>query len=160
LTWWASYTWSEVIDRIDGREQLRSWDQTHAFQGGVHWSGKAWDIALATSVHTGWPTTDLALVEDGVDEEGEPEFIAVPGLRNDLRHGSFASIDFRVSRTWKLERGKFMAFFEVANITARHNECCLDFDFEEDEETGEDVFERGIDFWTGMLPAIGVRWEF
>lgn len=160
LTWWASYTWSEVTDRIDGRDQLRSWDQTHAFQGGIQWSNKVWDLALATSVHTGWPTTDLVLVEDGVDEDGEPEFVAVAGLRNELRHRSFASTDFRVSRKWQLERGSFMAFLEVSNITARHNQCCLDFDYEEDEATGEDVFEKGIDFWTGMLPAIGVRWEF
>ena len=38
LTWWASYTWSEVTDRLDGRDQLRSWDQAHTFQGGLQWS--------------------------------------------------------------------------------------------------------------------------
>ncbi len=53
-----------------------------------------------------------------------------------------------------------MAFFEVSNVTARHNECCLDFDFEEDEATGEDVFEKSLDYWLGMMPAIGILWEF
>lgn len=160
LTWWASYTWSEVTDRIGQQDVLRSWDQTHAVQGGLHWSGNKWDAALAASMHTGWPTTDLMLVEDGVDEDGEPEFVAIPGPRNALRHGTFASIDFRVSRTWQLNRGSMMAFFEISNVTARHNECCFDFDLEEDELTGEDVFEKGIDYWLGMLPAIGILWEF
>ena len=70
------------------------------------------------------------------------------------------SLDFRVSRTWKLRRGSLMAFLEVSNMTNRRNRCCLDWDLEEDEETGEDVFERGVDYWMPRLPAIGVLWEF
>ena len=160
LTWWLSYTWSEVTDQIDGRNQLRSWDQTHALQGGLQWSRNDWDISLAAKLHTGWPTTDLALIDDGLDEDGEPQFIAVPGARNELRHGDFASIDFRISRKWKLTRSSLTAFLEVSNIAARHNECCLDFDFDEDESSGEDVFDRGVDHWPGLLPAVGILWEF
>ena len=160
LTWWASYTWSEVSDRIAGRDELRSWDQTHTFQGGLQWSRNDWNIALAANVHTGWPTTDLTLIDDGFDEDGEPQFIAVPGVRNELRHGSFASLDFRISRKWKLRRGSLTGFLEISNVTARRNECCLDFDFDEDEDTGEDVFDRGVDQWLGLLPAVGILWEF
>ncbi len=160
LNWWASYTYSEATDRIGGVDEFRSWDQEHAFQGGITWSNEKWDVALATSIHSGWPTTDLTLVEDGVDDEGEPVFVAIPGPRNAERLGSFASVDFRISRTWKLDRGSFMAFFEVSNMFNRDNECCRDFDFDEDEETGEDVFESDLDYWLGILPAIGVLWEF
>ena len=117
-------------------------------------------MALATNVHTGWPTTDLFYVEDGVDDEGEIEYVAIPGPRNVDRHPTFASIDFRVSRTWKLRRGSFMAFFEVSNITNRRNQCCRDFDIEEDEDTGEEFFESDVDYWMSVLPAIGVLWEF
>jgi len=160
LTWWASYVWSEATDRIDGRDEQRSWDQTHAFQGGVSWSNEKWDVSVAASVHSGWPATELVLVDDGVDEDGEPVFVAVPGPRNVDQYGTFASLDFRVSRRWKLERGSFMAFLEVSNLTNRRNECCRDYDFEEDETTGEDVFESGVDYWLPLLPAIGVLWEF
>jgi len=160
LTWWASYVLSEVTDRIDGRDELRSWDQRQAFQGGIAWGNEKWDVALATSVHTGWPLTELSLVEDGVDDEGEIEYVAIPGLRNAGRHTTFASLDIRVSRKWKLRRGSFMAFLEISNLTNRQNQCCLDWDLEEDEETGEDVFERGVDYWLPLLPSIGVLWEF
>lgn len=160
LTWWASYVWSKVTDRINGVDESRSWDQRHAFQGGINWSNEKWDVALATNVHTGWPTTDLFYVEDGVDDEGEIEYVAIPGPRNVDRHPTFASIDFRVSRTWKLQRGSFMAFFEVSNITNRRNQCCRDFDIEEDEATGEEFFESDVDYWMSVLPAIGVLWEF
>jgi outer membrane receptor protein involved in Fe transport len=160
FTWWATYVLSEVTDRIGNEDQLRSWDQKHAVQGGFSWGNEKWDVSLAGSVHTGWPLTELYLVEDGVDDEGEIEYVAVPGPRNAGRHSTFASLDFRISRTWKLQRGSLMAFFEVSNLTNRSNACCLDFDFEEDEDTGEDVFERGVDYWMPMLPAIGVLWEF
>ena len=160
LTWWASYTYSKATDEIGGRDQLRSWDQPHAFQGGVSWSNEKWDVALASSVHTGWPATILNVIEDGVDEDGEPEFVAIPGSRNVVRHASFFSLDFRVSRKWKLNRGTFMAFFEVANLTNRRNECCFDYDIEEDEVTGEEFLERSHDFWLPIMPAIGVLWEF
>jgi hypothetical protein len=160
LTWWATYVLSEARDRIDNRDELRSWDQTHAVQGGLSWSNQKWDVSLAGSVHTGWPLTELYLVEDGVDEDGEIVYVAVPGPRNVGRHDTFASLDFRVSRKWKLRHGSFMAFLEVSNLTNRSNPCCLDFDFEEDEDTGEEVFERGLDYWMPLLPAIGVLWEF
>lgn len=160
LTWWASYTLSEATDKIDGQDELRSWDQRHAFQGGIAWTNENWDVALAASVHTGWPTTELLLVEDGVDDEGEPVLVAIPGPRNVSQLGTFASLDFRVSRKWRLEHGSFMAFLEVSNLTNRRNLCCLDWDLEEDEVTGEDVFERGVDYWMPLMPAIGFLWEF
>ena len=160
FTWWASYTLSEATDRINGVDEYRSWHQRHAVQGGLSWSGDKWDAALATSLHSGWPTTDLELIEDGVDEDGEPVFIAVTGPRNAEQLGTFASVDFRISRTWQLKRGSFMAFVEVSNLFNRSNECCLDWDFEEDEDTGEDVFERGVDYWMPRLPAVGVLWQF
>ena len=160
FTWWASYTLGKATDRINGVDELRSWDQRHAFQGGLGWSNENWDVALAASVHTGWPTTRLTLIEDGVDDEDEPLFVAVIGPRNVERLRSFGSLDLRISRNWKLKRGSFSAFFEVTNLTNRSNECCLDWDLEEDEVTGEDVFERGRDYWMPLLPAIGVLWEF
>ena len=160
FTWWASYTLSEATDRIDGVDEYRSWHQRHAFQGGLAWSNDNWDVAFATSIHSGWPTTDLMLIEDGFDDEGEPEYVAVTGPRNAKQLRSFASLDFRISRRWQLKRGSFMAFLEVTNLTNRSNECCLDWDLEEDEETGEEVFERGVDYWLPLLPAIGILWEF
>jgi hypothetical protein len=133
FTWWASYTLAETTDRINQVDELRSWDQRHAFQGGLGWSNDKWDIALATSIHSGWPTTRLSLIEDGVDDEGEPIFVAITGSRNVERLRSFGSLDLRISRKWKLQRGSFMAFLEVSNVTNRRNECCLDWDLEEDE---------------------------
>jgi hypothetical protein len=147
--WWAQYTLSDATDQIDGRDEPRSWDQRHALQGGFGWSDDVWTFAVAAGAHSGWPTTDLVLVGD----------VAVPGPRNALRHGTFASLDFRLSRRWQLRKGTLLAFLEVSNATNRRNECCLDWDVEEDAN-GDAVLELSRDYWMPLLPAIGVLWEF
>ncbi len=159
LNWWANYTYSEVADRVDSVRQLRSWDQTHAFQAGLNWSLNDWDVGVAMNVHTGWPTTQLSLVQDGVDANDEPVLVAVPGPRNASRHPTFASLDFRVSRQFDLRQGTLTAFFEVSNATNRDNVCCSDYDLEQDDN-GSVFLERSDDYWLPLLPAIGVLWEF
>ncbi len=158
-SWWSSYTWSKATDLIDGRNELRSWDQRHAVQGGISWSGDGWNVALAAAAHTGWPTSELALVEDGVDADGEPILVAVPGARNAHRHGTFSSVDFRVSRKFDVRRGSLSVFLEVSNAANRRNACCRDWDIEEDED-GNSMLESSPDFWLPLLPAIGILWEF
>ena len=145
-----SYTWSKVTDEIDGRDELRSWDQRHAFQGGFGWHNETWDFSAATSVHSGWPTTDLQLDEDGN---------AVPGPRNALQLSTFASLDVRLSRRFRVPRGSLLVFVEISNALNRKNVCCVDWDVDEDDN--EELFlEQSLDYWMPLLPAIGVLWEF
>ena len=158
--WWASYTWSKVTDRIDGDDVPRSWDQRHAVQGGFGWhNDEGWDFSMAASVHSGWPATNLALVPDGLDEDGEPQFIAVPGPRNADQYPTFASLDLRLSRRFDVKRGTLLAFVEVSNVLNRDNVCCRDWDIE-DDEAGNEFLEDSQDYWLPLLPAIGILWEF
>jgi len=157
--WWASYTLSEATDSIDGRDESRSWDQRHAVQAGTNWSNEVWNVAFAAGAHTGWPTTNLELVQNGVDIDGEPILVAVPGPRNELHHNTFASLDFRISRKFRVRRGSLTAFVELSNVTNRDNVCCLDWD-EDQDENGNTVLENSLDYWLPLLPAIGVLWEF
>ena len=157
--WWGSYTLSKARDRIAGNSELRSWDQRHAVQGGLRWSHKAWDVAFAAGVHTGWPTTDLTLEQNGTDADGEPIYVAIPGPRNALSVNTFASVDFRLSRTFDVPRGSLMLFFEVTNAFNRKNVCCVDWDVE--FAVGEDPeLDNSFDYWLPVLPAIGILWEF
>lgn len=160
--WWATYVLSEATDRIDGRDELRSWDQRHAFLGGFSFSNNRWDFGLVANVHSGWPLTELDVIEQGVDPSGEPTFVAVPGARNAGRHEVFASLDLRVARKWRLSDGALTAFVEISNLTNRRNPCCIDWDLEIDEETGavSNGLERGIDYWMPLLPAVGFLYEF
>ena len=156
LSWWASYTFSEVNDTVDDAETPRSWDQRNALIAGLNWNSKDWDLSLAASVHSGWPTTALTLM-DTVDSTGQPISIAIPGPRNAIRHPSYTSVDARISRRFKVGEGTITAFVEVANIFDRRNVCCRDYDL---EDGTTDVLELSDDFWLPRLPAIGFLWEF
>ena len=157
--WWASYTWSTVTDKIDGRSAPRSWDQRHALQGGFGWHDERWDFSAAASVHSGWPTTGLDLVETGVDPDGESIYTAIPGPRNAEQLATFASVDVRLSRRFEVPRGRLLAFVEVSNVLNRRNVCCVDWDLDEDAN-GNPFLEYSLDYWMPLLPAIGILWEF
>ena len=158
LNWWATYTLSEVTDIVNGVEERRSWDQRHSFGAGVSWSGSKWESAIAVGVHTGWPKTNLELVES-VDSDGELEYTTIVGPRNIDRYSTFASVDLRISRKFDVRRGNLTAFFEVTNATNRRNICCSDYDIDEQDDGSLDL-EYGEDTWLPLVPAIGVLWQF
>lgn len=154
LTWWVSYTLSEVNDTVNGIEEVRNWDQRHSLIAGLIWNSGAWDFSLATNVHSGWPTTGMTLVH-APDPADDP--IAIPGPRNAERHGTFASVDARISRRFRAGKGTITAFFEVTNLFDRENLCCRDYDLADDTD---DVLELSDDYWLPLLPAVGFLWEF
>ncbi len=157
--WWATYTWSRVVDRIEARDEPRSWDQRHAFQLGLGWHDENWSFSTAFSVRTGWPATGLSLVQTGVDSDGDPDYRAVPGPRNAERLPTFSSLDLRLSRRFNVRRGTLLAFVEVSNAANRRNVCCIDWDLT-DEPDGSLALEQSRDYWMPLLPAIGILWEF
>ena len=159
FSWWSTYTLSTVEDRIDGRYEPRSWDQRHALQGGVSWSSEKWDVSLAAGTHSGWRTTDLNLIEGVPTNAGEPTFVAVPGQRNALELGDFASVDLRIGRTFDVRRGSLSAFIEISNALNRRNACCVDWDIA-DAANGNPMLENSPDYWLPLLPAVGILWEF
>ncbi len=166
LDWWVSYTLSRVTDSIDGRDEKRNWDQHHALQAGIAWHRGPWEVGLAASVHSGWPTTTLSLIQGpeavlpgSEDDEDEDSYSLKYGPRNAENFDYFASIDFRVSHEWELRNSRLSAFFELSNALNRKNQCCIDYDIE-DEDADVLTLEESVDLWLPILPAIGVLWEF
>jgi len=147
---WLGYAWSRVTDRIDGRDVLRSWDQTHAINAGTRWSSDRWDLSLAGSWHTGWPTTPVTI--DTADN-------VMIGARNSTRLPSFASIDLRASRRFDVSRGELLAFLEVSNALNRQNPCCVAWTVAADE-SGSSQLSRKYDHWLPLVPSLGVLWKF
>ncbi len=157
LEWWASYSYARAYDVIDGEHQPRSWDQRHALQAGLAWRPGAWEVGLALSVHSGWPTSSMAYNE--AEEDGETVYIPVPGPRNAEQYSTFAQLDFRVSRAFEMRKGRLSLFFEVTNATNRMNPCCSDYDIEEDD-AGNVFLDYSQEEWLPILPAIGLHWSF
>jgi hypothetical protein len=143
---WASYAWSRVVDRLDGAEVRRSWDQTHTLNAGLGWMEGPWQATVAAQYHTGWPVTPI-----GVDADGT---IAV-GARNALRYAPYSSLDARLSHDWALPHGTLTAHAEVTNALDRRNPCCTDLAYGEDG-----TLTRDLRHWLPLVPSVGVLWKF
>lgn len=155
LSWWTSYVWSRVEDRIGGRDVPRSWDQQHAVQTGIIWNRGSWDVAFVLNAHSGWPRTDVFIDPDSDPEDPELMF----GARNARRYEWFGTLDFRVSYKKEFAKSALTLFLEISNATNRVNECCLDFETDEDENENTVLLTKTED-WYPILPAVGILWEF
>ena len=155
---WLSYTHSRVQDRVDGEWLYRSWDQRNYASGGVSWRNEHWEASLALAWHRGWPTTEVEL------ETLEPFPVVAVEKRNASNLSNYSRIDLRIARRFELgSAGELTAFLEVNNLTKRNNDCCVEYQIEEEfEEEGEeevflDVETRGS---LPLIPSIGVVWKF
>lgn len=104
--------------------------------------------------------------EGDIDDGGEgpqPAFEPVPvfGPLNAERLPDYHRLDLRLSRQWKLGKGRVSLFFDFQNLYNRKNIAGQDVELE--FGVGEDgsvslipVEER----WGGFLPSVGIEWEF
>ena len=152
--WWLSYTWSEVKDKFDGRNIRRSWDQKHAVSGGINWKGEKWTVTVAGGWHSGWPTTETALLTT------DPEPIAIAGPRNDEELGAFKTLDFRISRDYEFAASSMTAFFEVSNVLGRENDCCIEYELTDEDEGDELILDTETNNYLPAIPSIGIVWRF
>jgi len=143
-----------VRDEVQGEDVRRSWDQTHSVGGGLTWSDDDWQVTLAATYHTGWPTTPVRVVV----RDPAPDGIEL-GPRNSERLGDFASVDLRASRDFKLPRGDLTVFAEVTNALNRQNPCCVDFSYGYDA-SGNLALEREYRHWLPLVPSVGVLWRY
>jgi outer membrane receptor protein involved in Fe transport len=155
LSWWLSYTWSSVEDDIAGETQPRSWDQAHLFTGGVSWRNEHWELTLAGTYHTGWPTTEVDLAEL------EPMPLIGVGTRNAQRLGAYRSIDARVARRFPMESaGVLTVFLEVNNLLDWRNDCCIEYDVSDEDTPGQPQLELQMTHYLPTVPTLGFTWRF
>jgi outer membrane receptor protein involved in Fe transport len=154
LSAWVAYTHSRVRDRVDGEWLYRSWDQRDHASSGLAWRGSGWEASLAAVWHRGWPTTKVELATL------EPFPLVDVDQRNASNVSDYLRFDARIARRFDLgAAGELTAFFEVTNLAKRNNDCCLEYQLEDEEE--EDVFldveARGT---LPLIPSLGVLWKF
>lgn len=155
LSWWLSYSWSSVKDEIGNARFPRSWDQTHLITGGLAWQSERWELSLAGTHHTGWPTTAIEIVTT------EPIPLIATEKRNSRRLGSYRTIDVRIARKFHMEgAGTLTAFLEVNNVLNRRNECCVEYEVESEDDPDELVLDLSTRGYLPLLPSLGFVWRF
>jgi outer membrane receptor protein involved in Fe transport len=153
LSGWLSFSASQVYDRVDGQRLHRRWDQRNYASGGLSWRGASWDASVAATWHTGWRTTELELATL------DPFPLAAVGERNAMRLSDFASIDLRIARRFDLgSAGELTAFVEINNVLERSNECCVEYQIE--DEVDPPVLDVEVQDSLPLIPSAGFVWKF
>ena len=72
---------------------------------------------------------------------------------------AYAEIDARLARKFQFDdRSSLTVFFELSNAFNRHNECCTEFEI--DDESGEPELVLETIRSLPLLPSLGVIWRF
>jgi outer membrane receptor protein involved in Fe transport len=158
LFWWASYTWSQVQDIFPDRKVRRSWDHRHALSCGLGYEGERWELSAAGTWRSGSPSTALELVatDDG-------ELVVHASSANTQQLKPYLDIDARVARKFRFDGGSSLtAFFEISNVLNRRNECCMEFEIEDEsaDESAEPQLVTESIRSLPLLPSLGVVWRF
>lgn len=153
ISGWLSYSWSRARDELGETEVPRNWDQSGYLSAGASWRGASWDLSLALTWRDGWPTTEVELAAT------DPVPLVAAGPRNANRLGAYARLDARVARRFEFDSaGLLTVFLEVTNLTDRRNQCCVDYQIEDE---GEGPFlDIGTRQTVPFIPSLGFTWDF
>ena len=149
---WFSYTWGEAEDRVARQWRPRRWDQTNSVSAGWVWTTEPWSAAVTFLWHDGWRTTPLPpLIAEGT--KLAPDW-------NDERLPAFASLDVRISRTWRWGAHGLTIFAECANILDRTNVGAVEYELLHDPSVGGFGVAEDPRKLFPVVPSAGLVWEF
>jgi hypothetical protein len=148
----ASYALSRATDDLQGRDVLRSWDQTHAFNADITWQRALTSASVVIGWHSGWPMTPVT-VSPGAAMA--PAYLQI-GSRNSGRWGSYFSADMRLAHTIPLRVGDLLLWADATNLTNRANECCTSFG--QVDQTGN-LLVPSTTSWFPRFVNVGFEWR-
>ena len=152
LNAWFSYSRGEAEDRVDRRWIPRRWDQTNSVSSGLVWTTDRWSAAATFLWHDGWRATRLpSFIPEGT--------MLTPNW-NAERLPAFASLDVRISRTWRWPPHELTVFAECANILDRANVGAIEYELLRDPELGGFAIAGDPRKLFPVVPSLGFVWEF
>ncbi len=160
--WWASYTWSESIDEIGGRDQPRWFDQPHAVRANVNYKpNPRWNFNALFSWHTGWPTTPVSAVSEP-DGQGGLRIVPVIAEFYSERLSDYHRMDLRISRVVPRRKGSLRFYLDLQNAYNNANPRGIEYPdsaFMLQPDGSVNVVGQQED-WLGLLPSFGFNWTF
>jgi hypothetical protein len=82
------------------------------------------------------------------------------GPRNGERLEDYGTIDVRVARKFRYERaGSLTVFAEINNMIGRANQCCVEYEIEDEEGTGP-ILDLHTRDYLPVTPSLGFTWRF
>lgn len=158
VAWAATYTYAVAEDEIDGEWIPRPRDQRHSahLEFALKPSSR-WSVSGGWHYHSAWPGTRLDF-DVRTLANGDQYFDGTFGPMHALRLPAYHRLDLRVSRYFPTGRGRLAVFLDVFNLYSRPNVETYEYYVRVD---GNQVSHfREYEDMIGVLPNIGVRWEF
>jgi hypothetical protein len=156
--WSASYAISMTEERVDGEWVPLPFDQRHAInlQFALRPSSD-WSVSAAWVYHSGWPYTDQRF---GVGRTIADNVYLYRqfGPLNQERLKAYSRVDFRASKTFRLNRGALLLYVDVFNLFNRVNAQAADFGawYYEGRLTTDQTIHAQLE----IMPSLGMRWTF
>ncbi|MFH1570643.1 MAG: TonB-dependent receptor [Gemmatimonadota bacterium] len=169
LTWWASYAWARVRERVAsvenqygtlalGRSLPGLYDQRHTLYVDVNYRpSPRWHLNVAWQYHSGWPYTDVVLKHD-TGPQGV-YYWSEWGPAQAARFPAFHRLDLRLSRRFRTARGEVTAYAELVNVYNQGNIQTYNYWWMDDGGGGY-YLRKVPDYWFRLLPSLGVSWSW
>lgn len=141
---WANYSYSSVVDTIDGLKVRRSWDQSQAVNLGMSSQFHQWLWSVSGTYNKGWLTTPLQ-VNNG---------LVVAGPRNSVQFGRHISWDAKVSRSWNFAVNELRLEAGLTNLLNRDNQIGVDYALVNGQL--QSTTKSGVP----LTPFLDVYWNF
>lgn len=159
FAWSAAYALAEAVDEVDGVWAPRPYDQRHTVQVDFAYRPSAlWSLSWAWQYHSGWPITPQSWVVDST-AAGYLWYAPTFGALNSVRLPAYHRLDLRASRHFPLGRGRLSVFLDVFNLYDRENAKAYNYTLNGTSPGLLNVTRYQHDL-IGVLPTVGVRWEF
>jgi len=150
FSWWGNLARARTRESHAAGTFLRSWDEEWSLKLGGEWDRDQWTVTSSTTLRSGWPISGPMIVNG----------VLTSTAYNQLRLADFTTFDIRTNHRAPTANGEFNWYIEITNLFDRANYCCLDYTFEPAAGGAPAGVEVSRDELLGIVPNIGMRWEF
>jgi outer membrane cobalamin receptor len=158
LAWFASYALAVAEDEVGGTWIPRPYDQRHTLRLDVAYRPTpSWSVGWAWQYHSGWPATAQSFTTDTL-ATGDPYFTGTFGPLYAERLPAYHRLDVRISKHFRAGSGRLTVYADVFNLYDRENAKTYEYTPRLVGDVA--VVERSTLGMVGILPSIGVRWQF
>lgn len=157
---WLTYVRSTARDDVDGRRVPVPWDQRDAVGFSINYGYPGrWNVNLAGTYHSGWPTTSLSGSTTPLPGGGYRLTTALGPLNGD-RLPAYQRVDLRASRSVAIGSNRLNLFFDVMNLLDHSNVSRVDSFSINVARDGSVTTSRRTTSIIPLLPSFGVSWQF
>lgn len=177
FSWWLNYALANTKENITAIDyaglliRRTGWlprinNQRHTLNLDVNYRpNERWHLNLSWQYYEGWPMTIYDYNFQYLDN-GDLHFYPEHQVFRGKEYPPYHRMDLRANRHFQLARGEVSAFVHIINLYNRENLRKFDLDVTDDSGNtvpdghGGYIYPHDDKMWFGILPVIGVSWNF